>query len=306
MKTLMFDASLFKESDCLRRVKHTAFDGLRKQDPEIPIEYGSAFHKFAAEYHTSGNLSLGMKLAKEYWNDKFELYPMSNDKEWRTLNHMQMTCFDYSIRYPFSTDSFRILQDKNGKHLVEQRFAWPYKVIPELDLEIVLCGTIDAIASYPVSSSIVIGDHKTTAVWDKSDYLEGYMLSPQMMLYKMILKLLANKFLIGDLAIRLANAGCMINGIFIQKTKVEFQRSEIIDYTEKQLLEFKELLDERIFRVIWSIRNNTWRKNITACETPYGRCKFFKLCSAPDDGTVEMLIENKYTKSDYNPLLFGE
>lgn len=302
-KRLLIDASLYKEHNCPRKVANTLLHGYREKEKSPSIEYGTAFHKFIAEWHTTGDKEKGILLAMQHYSSP-DIQQNILEKDFKTLGHLAISCSQYALKYPWQNDAFQLLKDKSGKGITEARFIFPYRVIPELDnLEICLAGTIDALATY--YNETCFCDHKTTALWDKTKFFKGFLNSPQLKMYKLINGKLADSY--PDTYGRFKNAGGFINGVFISAKGVEFARSEIFNYEDWVMEEFEFMLNKFIDELVGYIKLGMFPRNDTMCDaSPYGRCKFFGACSAIDKETEVEILERDFVKSEYDPMKFGE
>jgi hypothetical protein len=213
------------------------------------------------------------------------------------------TCDAYNKQYKY--DSLQVLRDVYGKALVEQKFMWPY--MSSDNYEVVLCGTIDFIGLLNGSEYVIV-DHKTTAVYKQQDYLDAYLMSVQLKFYKLMIDKLC-KVVSTNFADRLSDCGCMINGIFISKTGAKFARSDVFYYSDKVMLEFEQLLNDKIKELIACCEAGTFPATgmITdSCNSAFGKCPYFYACSMPDEDSFNDWLTNNMTQKDYNPMMHGE
>jgi hypothetical protein len=292
-KIIYINASLMKESSCLRRLQHISLDGYTNAAKDHKIEYGSAFHVFAADRLKGISTELALKSALTYYTTCGCIVP---DNDYRTDIHLAQTCLEYDNIYQF--DSFKVLRNKDGSPLVEQVFGWP--IYQNESVEVILCGTIDAIGM--VGNEVVIMDHKTTGAYNIGEYLEGYNLSVQFMTYQYIVETLARTY--PDTFGRMHGVGTMINGVFIKKAGATFQRSQIIRYEDHKMKAYESFLMNTVKNLVDVHLNagSLAQQNFTCCENIYGKCKFFSACAAPSEESRVMILDNLYVKKDYNPM----
>ena len=297
---IYLDASAFKESGCLRRLQYVIHDGLREKSTDMALIYGSAFHKFRATLRTTGETDKSLSEAIEFYNQSTKDIVIP-DSEWRTLGHLLGTCSGYAQKV-YNGDIFRPLKDKNDKFFIEQKFSFTYY---EDDFcEIHLCGTIDELGVLE-NDQIALCDCKTSSsFYKKESYLQNYSLSSQLMWYKMV----------AEQCLGLTNIGAFIDGVFLDKVRPSaFCRSELFFYSTQQMDSLKRQIDRLCLDISDSVRHgNSWEMNYTQCDCAKfnsdkaDQCRFFPLCSQADESTKEMIINSKYTKKQYNPMLFGE
>jgi hypothetical protein len=229
-----------------------------------------------------------------------------------TVGHLKQLLF-YLQEDFLSKDDFQVLQI-DGKPLVEKNFALPY--YSDDDIEVILCGTMDKIGKVK-NSNYAVGDYKFTSVWNSVEYLASYALSPQLLFYTLALKLYAKIAPDSDIGkIGLTPVSAFIDGVFLgpDAKKVKLERSELFTFKQKQLDEFERLmmskimeLKEEAIRLEADVTYEIPRYGMFngACQTHYGLCKYFRVCSAPDKISRDMMLEKFFTKKEYNPLNFN-
>ncbi len=197
----------------------------------------------------------------------------------------------------------------HAEPLVELKFCLKYK---ETDTVIILlAGTIDDICKW--NEAYIIRDYKTTSVWDHDEYFRSYELSCQLMFYRFILNLYGQQYPDSVLAtIAKGRVGAMIRGVFIKSGKdvPTFKDSQVFIYKDREMTEFKTLLDTLINRIIQMLDNKATplREGMLngACETVYGKCGFFSSCSAIDEIAGQHYLRHNFLQKPYDPLSFGE
>src|SRR5438552_62676 len=102
--------SLFKQSNCLKRLEFIAIDGLSQIAPSVAPEYGSAFHVFIKNICLGQSFDISLTLALEY----FSKQPLEFDeKEFRTITHLALTCRTY-YEQVYKIDNFKPLKDNDN------------------------------------------------------------------------------------------------------------------------------------------------------------------------------------------------
>lgn len=296
---LLIDASLYKEHNCIHKVKNILLDGRQDKVDGFKLAYGTAYHKFAASYHSfvDYNISLVQALAS-YSRPEIQA---QIGKDWRTASHLRETIELYAEKYHPTNDPFQLLKDSAGAYITEARFQYPYRRIG--DYEIILCGTIDAPCTY--YNEYTLCDHKTTAIWDSEAYLKRYKLSPQLKMYKFIVDKIADLY--PTTFGMFKGTGAFINGVFIQREKREFRRSEVFHYSNAEMIVFESNLNRFIDYLLFCIQHGEFPKNDTMCEaSPYGLCKFIEACMAEDVVSELIYLERDFTVREYNPMMHGE
>src|SRR6185295_12008553 len=178
---IMFDASIYKESSCSRKLFYKLIRGLRSSTKEFKMEYGTAFHKSMVEFYTTGNLDNMIKLATDHYCSPEIFIP---ETDWRTPANLVTTVVKYWQQYGEGKERLVAVKDNEGKPILEKTFAIPYY---QDDLfEVLLTGTIDMIALDNLTGYTLLVDHKTTSLTQVDNYLNSYYLSPQLMLYNYV------------------------------------------------------------------------------------------------------------------------
>lgn len=295
-KIILLDASALKQSACTRKLALMLIQGYTAKVPPYKAEFGSAVHKFLDEFYSTGDIAVGTMRAMEYYS-KCEV-PAD---DFRTTSYLVTVCQAYTSQYRF--DNFTILRDAEGKALVEQRFQWPF--YSDDEYEVVLCGTIDAIGTINGSEYVIV-DHKTTAVFKQQEYLESYLLSVQLKFYKLLLNKLCATIKTNFSV--LANAGTMINGIFLGKSGTKFARSEVFYYPQEVIDEFESLLLDKVKQLLAYCKAGYFPpdgKISELCNSAYGKCPYFYGCAMPDTQSFNDWLLYNMIQKDYNPMKHG-
>lgn len=304
MISIKFNASAAKESSCLRRTWYTVIEGYTNPVPSNDIVFGSAVHEYIKHMELSkGDYSIATAAALKVFNG-----PKKTKSKKEYLDspvYLLKLCQDYWDTYLVSGE-WKTLQDKDGVPLVELKFEIPYLVTE--GVEVSLCGTIDKMAKMH-NGCYAIPDYKTTSVYDHKAYLESYRLSPQLFFYKMAVEHYAELYPDSIFATMCkTKLGCFIEGIFLGGKDKEpvFKRSDVMFFDEFKMAEFKMLLDEKIKKLVSYAEHNALplREGMLngSCNTIYGQCKFFNVCSAFDEITAGHVLRNNFVKQPYDPL----
>jgi len=285
---LNLDASLFKQSACLRKIEYITQYGYREKVLSPSLGYGSAFHEYIKVLRRTGNPALAITAAVEFFR------PVEGD--WRTLTHLVDTCTSYHAKV-YIRDNFRAMEFE-GHPLVEQKFSFPYYESEHLIVN--LCGTIDEIGQME-NNEITICDRKTSSMYKTDEYFKAYEMSPQLKFYVMITQM----------KLELKQIPAFIDAVFISENRpTQFKRSELFYYTEEQILSLRRQIDRLIKDIEDAIKTKHWQQNITQCDketyTKDKLCKYFRVCSIADTELREHFIERDYIQIPYDPMTFGE
>lgn len=291
---VMLNASLYKESNCLRKVQLKAILGLGSggTEKDYKMEYGTAFHKALVVLYSKGTLEAAIQAAFDHF---FGVYVPDN--EWRNSGHLIKTIMDYHNTYgkaDMLTANFDLL---TNKPMLEQTFAIPFYRTDRV--EILLCGTIDMIGTY--MGQLVIVDHKTTSLTQIETYLRSYELSPQLLTYVYVHSVLFPGI----------SVGAMINGIFLGRTgKNNFKRSDIFNFSENHLASFKYHLTQRAEAIAENLEAqidniaDAFPPNYTCCEQKFGQCEYAPICLCTTPSDMLSIANSNYIAGRYDPLRF--
>lgn len=323
--TVWMDPSSIKEGGCILRLYNILVAGLKGGKNANDIEFGSAFHAYRKEYEVMmhnkefvagfGNEAKtiaklkGINAAVNYWQ-KTPMFTKYN-KKFLDEKYLIQTCNGYHDHYAKMGEEYSTVTIAD-EPLVELRIPYPYYTTPEGDVEVILCGTVDRIVKHKTFGYYAINDYKTTSVWDKQKYFDFYRMSPQMIAYKLLVKLYAQKYPKSVIAeIDRSDVKFVIDGVFVAASgPATFEQSAPISFNERQLKEFKEGLDLLISKLIHYIRfpENLFREGMLngSCEKIYGACNFFNVCSASSDEEAHFALENGFQVGSYDPMSHGE
>lgn len=315
-KTLiLLDASALKKSHCGLRLYYTIITGYRSPVVNNDITFGSAFHAYRKCWEETKDSHVSMVVASDYFA-KTPCFVKKN-KLHLTDTYLKKVILEYNMHWQFREDWETV--SVNGTPLVELKFCLPYYV--DDSVEVLICGTMDRIARNKNNPQMyAIADYKTTHVWNKQTYLEGFRLNPQLLFYVYTLQQLAA---IGHDAegcpipynfakeITDATLGAFIDGIFLggDKKETTFERSEYFIFSREDIQEFESELQTTCNKLVAHVKNKTLpnREGMVngTCEGIFGACEYAIGCSAPTREIGREILENNFAKAQYNPMLFG-
>ena len=287
----------------------TAVLGWRYPINNNDVEFGTAVHLFIKiMYETGGDFSKALFAALDY----FERTKMNIKEKKQYLNrgYLQKVCLEYWTDY-LVKDDFEILT-VNGKPAVEVTFS--NQVYEDDNWIILLEGTIDKIGKFK-NGCYAIGDYKTTASWDREEYLRAYKLKTQLRFYLLNLRLHCSTHPDSVLneVIKLPT-GCFIDGIFHNgASKTIYERSDVFVFSDNDMKMYEIMLQSFIQEVIGVLN---WCKSNGAPPPPQGMlndacgenfgCAFRPICGAPDLVASEMIFNRDFVVKPYEPLKFGK
>jgi len=304
-KLFLIDASLLKQSDCLRKVDYIHNQGLTTLQESFEADYGTAFHKFVASYTSGMDIPESMQKGAQHYLFKCTNAP---EGDFRTIDHLIMT-MQYYVKGCFNRDIDLFKPSViNSKPAVELQFSFPWYTCAEYD--IMLTGTADALGKY-INGEEIINDYKVTASWSKEEYLAKYDLDPQLITYSYLLK----KF-----GITPTYLPGMITGIFIKKPTqsknvngkrvavdgwngAEFIRSAVIYFTEGQIKDYELWMSNKIQQIVNSWLTSFHAPNFNRCGD-YKGCQFRALCREYDLPTREYKQKVMFKTRLYDPSEF--
>jgi hypothetical protein len=336
-KIIYVDASSLKsDSLCDRRYLLHIIRGYTKgsRAANYKAGYGTSWHAFGEKYYAlpAKDRSANMKELVNTGLESYKKYEphvdLNNPYEFRTSQHLEKVMYAYHDRYqrgdslvPLTYDIPKIPgnvflpeteRESTEKSLLEQKFCLPW--YEDERIIIYLTGTIDMICDYHGKPIIV--DHKTSATQFAKIpfFFEGFDMNIQTQFYVWIFRRLTGM----DHYLPI-----MINGIFIKTwTKkaqednkfdgAQFQRSQLIEYTEEQMAQFEGWL---MGKLEWVKRlaldyldkpQDYAPTNYAACGAGFGeRCLFYHLCKeAPH--LQERVLNSLYSIEQYSPLNFND
>jgi len=287
-RIIRIDPSSITISDCSERFRLMNLEGLTSKRPDHKMDYGTGLHKGIAEFLKTGDPIKGLTVLNDHMIFSKSDIPES---DFRTPGHCSESYLAYIEKYAVG-DSFTVarVQDKVG---VELAFMLPYKSFATCD--VVLCGVIDAIGFWNKNIKC-FKDIKSTASNSPELYFNSYTISVQMMLYSYTIRALgwADHYI-----------PAVIDGIFISKSGRGLRRSALLDYREDQINDLMSWFDEQVTNLVDRIEGRKeWRKNFTQCNTKFGMCQFFRVCSAQEPYRAGV-INSLFDRREYNPLTFG-
>lgn len=328
--TIFLDASSLKLTPCGLKYIYTVVLGYRGLKMGNDMLFGSAFHKFRSLYRSGVEWGPALKEAVQMFTELSAHGHVKPNKKFLTKGFLSSVCLAYVEKYPIEKDILQPILDDEGKPLVEPatRFAFPFRVMDDMD--ILVAGTMDSVEhkreeQYNPECNVIV-DAKSTGAWKIAQYLSGYRMSSQLMMYRWAIRKYA-KFKPNSIWSRLdkSKLGCMIEGIFYSSSereeggedtegKVKFVRSEKpIFFKDWQLDEFEFMLNGSVDKIVSDVRNLSVNRALPmregimtdACETKYGPCPFFEACAAVDDEARESILSRDFKREMYNPLNFG-
>lgn len=307
-QVIKIDASSLKHSACTLEFWYKVVDGYRTQLLNNDIEFGIAFHIYVAVMkRTGGDFAAATKAALEHYRRPNII---KHQKRYMTENYLLKVCQDYWFTRGMN-DDFETLLDDKGKPLVELGFQWP--IYEDDKLVVMIAGTIDDLCKHK-RGTYALRDYKTTASWDKKAYLDQYYLSSQLMIYRLTVRKYAQMYPDSIFAtLDKNNAHCFIEGIFCAGADkpVEFLRSDVFCFKDKQLSELETLLNRKVLSFVAQIKSGKLplREGMLndACSGKFGHpCDFFNACRAPDLISAQHVLRRNYVQITYDPLKFHE
>lgn len=290
---LRVDSSIYKEMNCSRYIMMKLIQGYQQgsEEKSAVMEYGTAGHKFLQARYEGKSFEEQLRLATEHFANPAISVP---ENEWRNMGHLVNTLVGYDTFYRTNGD----LLEANH---VEHRFTLPFFKTPRV--EVLLCGTVDLDGSY--NGQDVISDNKFTSAWNYTEYFGEYDLSPQLMIYKHVMDNLHGK-----------DYGCMINGIFINKSRAaNYKRSDIIRYSPEQvaflMADFRSKVEEIVTNIEATLDGKplaeVFKPNYCACQKRYGEkaipCAYVWVCRQPEFTEALAMADSVFEKKEYNPEL---
>jgi hypothetical protein len=310
------DASSLKESNCLRRLYWRVVEGYRaKGGVGIELHYGTCFHKFA-ELIARGIAPVDAM--RETQEDFCAVNTIDKyGKDYLNVAHLTRTCLAYLKQLEQTSDWFNapsVINTPDGQPMVECKFSIP--LVKHGDIEFLLQGTIDRITRMP-NGCIILEDFKTTASKDPAAYFKGFKMGPQLQVYSLVLRMLAEAAPDGPYGKLLRDnpqIGCRIKGIFYDpKKETVCQASDMFFYSEDELSRFHNWLLSKC-QLIADYQRYDWIPSPEGsyndtCRSSFGSyCSFFDIChneSKLGKGGVEAMLTSHFEKKEYRPLEFG-
>jgi len=217
--------------------------------------------------------------------------------DFRTLEHCQRVMQAYNEYY--RSEPFKILQRPDGKPAVESSFSFPLGKVDEVMVYYI--GRMDM--NIEDNTGEWVFDHKTAFMFG-----DGFRRSLERNAGQ-IGYCWAHQQIYGRLP-----RGYVIDAIRIRRPKKgdEYTGAPPIDSSDLQRIPYFIMPDNVEY---W--KQNTLRKieniflmhsvgyfyqNESQCETKYGPCDFYDLCSAPESSWDEILNSTRYEHNDWSPL----
>lgn len=274
------------------------------------IQFGSAFHFFAAEMiRSKGDFAKSLIGARNIQAKPCEVkYGKKHLSESLYLTNVVTDWWDWKQE----KDNFNILE-VDGEPLVEKSFK--LTVYEDDDLIIYLCGTIDKIGKFD-KGPYGIGDYKTTSKTEQDIYFLTYKLRVQVRTYLYAIMQHAKLYPDSVWAMMAATPLVFfIDGIFLSPpskgSMAEFVRSEMFSYKELGMDEFEILLNHKVaelvhmFKVWKSSEIKPYRNGILEGLCDY--CKFARICSSASTPLLQnAIIKQHYVTRVYDPLNYND
>jgi len=313
------DPSSLANIDCKKKFSLTNLAGYTSKIPSHTLEWGSAFHKFAATWKQSGDSTKAMQAGMDYL-----LNSSSNSgSDFRNMSLLGIAMNEYIKEYKY--DNFEVLKI-NDHVAIELPFKFPYKSYSAVNyiddnpaneyihvqpaqiksfthtdgktydqIDIIICGVIDALGK--IYNSIAFKDIKTTSMYYSDSYFNNYATSIQMMIYSWVLR----KLNLVDYY-----PGCIIDGVFLKRpSSVVCKRSSLIEFRADLIEEMELWLSDTCDNLVRAIVSNTYHKNFTKCETKFGMCELHNHCTA-QPAFASDILSNNYKQRTYDPATFGQ
>lgn len=291
------DPSVYKEMDCLRYIFYKLVQGysLGSVTKNPILEYGTAGHKFLQARFDGKSFEEQLAAAHTHFGQPDIIVP---ENEWRNIGHLTNTLVNYDLH-----------EKTYGTPLTgvatEMRFMYPFYRTDKV--EVLICGTVDLRAIDRQQGPVIV-DHKFTSAWNKDEYFREYDLSVQLMIYKWICDKLFD-----------LDYGCMINGIFISKTKpASFQRSDVFRYSPYQIQGCMNHLMGKVVEIVRGFEvllanpaidlDTVFPPNYCACVKRYGEkaspCIYTMVCKQPTSEEMNNAAKAMFEQKRYDPMLF--
>ena len=324
---IRINASSLVYSKCIKHWHLVIIDGYKEKESGAAPIYGVAVHRYIdTMFKTKGRIDLARNDALAEFNK-----PKHDSKTQSYLSdvgHLQGTCYNLWEDYVDKDKDFQHLMlnsecywckgkgcticDNKG-YLLQPATEVTFRILYYQDdkFEVWLEGTIDKIGKI-VKGCYCVADYKTTSSGekDKKYYLENYEMSAQLRFYVLSTKLMAEKYpdsILGQIG--KTRVGAFIDGIFLKSKASDncYQRSDVFQFTDEDLSEFRFHLDNAIQKLIGAIITDKWntREGIFngACEPKFGsKCPFWFVCRANKPDIQKLMLARDFVKKQYNPL----
>jgi hypothetical protein len=322
METILVNASALKNAACGLRLFNDVYIGYTTEHLNNDTHFGSAFHKFRAEWKRTGDQDLAMALGLKLWNSPG--ITIKENKKFLTTDYFLSVCDRYAEKY--KDDNTRpVIDPEDGKYLIEPKTKFNFPFLQRDGVLILIAGTMDDIewyepeSAYQGSQSYLIEDCKTSGAYRTYDFFDSYILNPQLLLYRWTIKKYAEFYpnSIWKKIHESPNVGARIDGVFIgggEKNEVVFKRSKPIVYKDWQLDEFETMLKKKCEELIDDVKRYLEHKVspprtgvlVNICgDMKWGPCKYVASCGCIDEEQRDAMLEKLFVKKKYNPLRFG-
>jgi len=299
---IRLSSSALSHSACILDYQRTVIEGYKSPSSAKAV-YGVSVAKFCdIMYRTKGDTTAATQAAKKAFDCPKEC-PPDKQQHLADFRHLMTTCFNFWTEFVEPDSTFEVL-DIGGSAATEQSFSIPY--YEDDYIIITLEGTPDKIGKFK-GGCFAIGDLKTTSTWQPNFYLKRYELSKQLRFYRLALKLIGERNPSSTLGqIGLTNCGAFIDVIFIKPNANdnEYKRSEVFQYSDKDLNDFQLTIDDFIKKVSFHVKTGYFPKEGIvngSCEHKWGYCDYWAVCKAPEN-VGKLLLERDFKKVEYTPL----
>lgn len=306
---LNISSSALSHANCMLELYRTIVLGYKEPHPPSSMIYGVAVHRYRdVMFKTKGNIPMARDAALQSFK-----VPKEDDRKRQHLSderHMMTTAFNYWEMYITKDSGFDII-DLNGIPATELTFSIPY--IENDYFKVNLCGTIDGLGKIK-GGGYSIQDLKTTSAWDQWNFFKKYELSKQLRFYYFVLRLMSQMYPDSVLGkIGATKVGAFIDALFIKPSPSDnvYARSEVFQFSEEHMAEFKVSLDRLLERIMTAFMNPELLTKdgilIGACEKGYGKlCTFFNVCACQDDKVGQVLLNRDFVVKPFDPLHYND
>jgi len=336
------NASSLKESTCMLRWTNTILHGYHGCASSAAAVYGVAIHKYVdTMFKTDGD----MRLARDRMLESFRVpkFPAGkNSQHLEDERHLIPTAYNVWDDLVMKDGGYEVMKITskcwwcegegksyskdgggnicaegpcshcNGTGMKEQpatEVTFSVKFYEDEFCVIYLEGTIDTLGKIK-GGCYAIRDFKTTSQYKKDEYLQDYEMSPQLKFYTLAWRLMAEQFpdsLLGQTGA--TNTGVFIDGIFLKPkvVDIEYQRSSVFIFTEKQIDEFRIMLTNLCVRLSEAARMIHHNHMIKpegllngSCKGEWGKCQYWNACMAGSN--YQRVMDSNFKKKIYDPL----
>lgn len=286
---------------CSKRIQRAVVERLEANSGVTSIEqlFGSALHSFREHYVRFGYFKAMDHAIGMFNQGMSNIYSIADKKAFLNEEYLRSVCNTYTALAPNRTEVDGLSVCFNGNDntpLVEEYFSIP--VIETSEFELHLSGKIDAIGI--IGRHLVIEDIKTTSQSRTEMFFQRFKYSPQMRIYAYVIDKLAEVLgedsPIGSLRISNKDFAVSIHACFLSKSKVVFERSNLITYSKEETVEFASLLEKQLLSIASIIQSGVYAKDGTvteACSDFLSKCPFYEPCHSVDE---QLIIKNNYKK----------